>query len=89
MSETKSSIFDQSLDVIKQAMENVIQEIVITLEDGTYHIVYLTKFEINGSAISYEFNTPDESRKPDLIPHIEHILKMQIQQHANKKMFAY
>lgn len=73
-----NTLYDKSLGIIKEAMEDVLQEILITLEDGTDHIVYLTKIEIIGSEVSYGFSTPSEDRKADLTPHVEKILKMQL-----------
>ena len=74
------SLFTQSFDIIKKAMKNVIQEIVITLEDDSAHIIYLHKFEVDSEtgAVSIDWSTPSSDRKTELEPHLEKCLEMQI-----------
>ena len=79
--ERMERIYQRSAEIVKKAMENVIQEILITLEDGEEHIVYVTSLHLDESGqVSLEFSTLDESRKADLAPHVEKCIKIQIQQ---------
>lgn len=79
--ERTERMFKKSLEIVQKAMENVVQEILITLEDGEEHIVYVTSLDLNERGqVSLEFSTLDESRKADLAPHVEKCIKIQIQQ---------
>lgn len=78
--ERQERIFKKSHDIIKEAMKSVIQEIVIQLEDGTSHLVYLHSLDINNNEVTIEFSTPSESMKDVLYPHVEACVKSQIQQ---------
>ena len=69
-----------SLDVIREAMGNVIQEMIIIL-DGEHHLVYIQKLKISKKGkVEFEFSTADESKKEALIPHIENCIKIQIEE---------
>ncbi len=89
--ERTERMFKKSLEIVQKAMENVIQEILVTLEDGSNHIVYVTSLNIEDDGrVSLEFSTLDESRKAELVPHVENCVKIQIQQAlttVNKKRF--
>lgn len=79
--ERSERIYQKSLDIVKKAMENVIQEILITLEDGSEHIVYITSLDnIEGNGVSVSFSTLSEDRKAELAPHVEKCIKIQIEQ---------
>ncbi|ASD52018.1 head vertex assembly chaperone [Pseudomonas phage PspYZU05] len=69
---------DKSLEVIKEAMSNVIQEILITLEDGTTHMVYVMALDATDKGIKVEFNTPSKDRKDELAVHVEKCIIAQI-----------
>jgi hypothetical protein len=73
-----NTLYDKSLGIIKEAMKDVKQEILIKLEDGTDHIVYVTELQISGNGVSYGFSTPSEDRKAELTPHVERVLKLQL-----------
>ena len=75
---TDNTIYDKSLGIIKEAMKDVKQEILIKLEDGTDHIVYVTELQISGNGVSYGFSTLSEDRKAELTPHVERVLKLQL-----------
>lgn len=73
--------FERSLKIVQDAMENVIQEILLTLEDGSAHMVYITKLDISPSGqVDLEFSTLEQDRKAELAPHVEQCVKIQIQQ---------
>lgn len=79
--ERTERMFKKSLEIVQTAMENVIQEILITLEDGSSHVVYVTAIDIQPNGrVSLDFATLDEERKADLTPHVEKCVTMQIQQ---------
>lgn len=70
---------DKSVEIIKDAMKNVLAEFVIKLEDDSQHMVYITHFEIQRSGkIDYSFATLSEDRKNELVPHIETIFKQML-----------
>ncbi len=84
------ALYDKSLGIIKDAMKDVKQEILIKLEDGTDHIVYITEIQISGNGVSYGFSTPSEDRKVELTVHVEKILQMQLNDLMFKrKMFSF
>lgn len=66
---------DKSLDLIQKAMKDVKAEFLITLEDESTHIVYITKFEIVDNKVIYDACTPSVDRFEELGPHIETIFK--------------
>lgn len=67
---------DKSLDIIQEAMKSVIAEFVLTLEDGSSHIVYIHDFSFDDDGkIEYSFSTLSKSRKDELVPHIEKIFE--------------
>lgn len=72
--------YEKSKKLIKEAMKDVIAEFVIKLSDDESHLVYITKFEIkpNGEVV-YDFSTFDQSKKSELIPHIEAIFSQMYQ----------
>ncbi|WBF78643.1 hypothetical protein ADLP1_073 [Acinetobacter phage vB_AbaM_DLP1] len=79
------ALYEKSLSIIKDAMKDVKHELLIKLEDGTDHIVYITEFQISGNGVTYGFSTPSEDRKAELIPHIEYILKEMIVNFSKRK----
>lgn len=88
----KERIFKESLKIIQNAMENVIQEILITLEDGSNHLVYITKLDWNNGQVIIDFATLDQDRKAELIPHVEKCIKIQIEEalaQRKKKRFKF
>lgn len=74
-----NEIYDKSLDMIKEAMKTVIAEFVIKLEDGSSHIVYITRFEIIDNKITYDFCTPSIDRAGELEPHVRKIFEKQVE----------
>ncbi|ANA49387.1 head formation protein [Salmonella phage SEA1] len=88
--ERTERVYQKSLDIVKKAMSNIVQEILLTLEDGSSHIVYVTSINHNGNEISVDFSTLSEDRKAELAPHVEKCVKIQIEQalaERNKKRF--
>ncbi|UPW42404.1 head formation protein [Salmonella phage CF-SP2] len=89
--ERSERLYQRSMDIIKKAMDNVVQEILITLEDGSQHIVYVTSIDsVDGTGVSVGFSTLSEDRKAELAPHVEKCIKIQIEQalvERNKKRF--
>ncbi|WFG77665.1 head vertex assembly chaperone [Escherichia phage vB_VIPECOOM01] len=83
--ERKERLFNESLKIIKSAMENVIQEIVIKLEDGSTHIVYVTKLDWVDGKVIMDFAVLDQERKAELAPHVEKCITMQLQDAFNKR----
>lgn len=84
------ALYEKSLSIIKDAMKDVRQEIIIKLEDGTDHIVYVGDVTISGSRVHYGFSTPSEDRKDELAKHVDHIIKLQMADiQSKKKMFSY
>lgn len=80
------NLFDKSYDLVQQAMENVIQEVLIELPDGTTHIVYITKLKaLKDGGIEINFNTPSEDRKPELYPIVEKCIQTQIEQATEER----
>ena len=76
---TGTQHYEKSLDIIKQSMGRVIQEMLITLPDGTPHMVYITKINIDPKGkVEVDFGTPSEERKDELILHVEKCITMQI-----------
>ncbi|AAP75945.1 gp40 head vertex assembly chaperone [Escherichia phage RB69] len=89
----KERVFNESLKIIRSAMENVIQEILITLEDGSHHISLYYKTSTGlmvKSKWTLQFLTRTE--KAELAPHVEKCVTMQVQQAFNeraKKKFKF
>lgn len=71
----ENQLVDKSIDLVKEAMKSVKAEFLIILEDGSSHIVYITKSEIIDNKIIYECCTPSKDRAEELNPHIENIFK--------------
>lgn len=75
------SLFQRSLEIIKESMGSVKQEILLTLPDKTNHIVYVTRIDISPKGqVTVDFGTPSEERKAELAEHVEKCVTMQIQQ---------
>lgn len=71
--------YEKSLDIIKQSMGSVMQEILLTLPDGSSHLVYVTKIDISPKGqVTVDFGTPYEERKGELAEHVEKCVTMQI-----------
>lgn len=71
-------IFDKSYKRIQDSMKHVIQEILVTLEDGTTHIVYLMDIKFKNGQIILDINTPSLDRKEEIYVHAEKCVMMQI-----------
>ena len=70
----------KALDVIREAMKDVIQEMVIKIDDEP-QLVFIHKLHINTDGkVEFEFSTPSEKNKDALIPHIENCIKIQIEE---------
>lgn len=86
--ERTERMFKKSLEIVQAAMENVIQEILITLEDGSSHVVYVTTLDIQPDGrVSLDFSTLDQEKKAELTPHVENCVKIQIQQAMTEYKF--
>lgn len=71
--------YEKSLKIIKDSMGSVKQEILLTLPDGSSHIVYVMKVDISPKGqVSVDFGTPSEERKAELAEHVEKCVTMQI-----------
>jgi hypothetical protein len=77
--------YEKSLEIIRKSMGSVRQEIMLTLPDGSTHIVYVMDIHIepNGQ-VSVDFGTPSEDRKAELALHVEKCVTMQIQDELDK-----
>ncbi|QUL77716.1 head vertex assembly chaperone [Yersinia phage vB_YenM_P8] len=77
--------YEKSLEIIRQSMGTVRQEILLSLPDGSNHIVYVTGIKIEPSGkVSVDFGTPSEDRKAELAVHVEKCVTMQIQDEIDK-----
>lgn len=77
--------YEKSLDIIRKSMGSVKQEIMLTLPDGTAHIVYVMNIVIEKDGkVSVDFGTPSEDRKEELALHVEKCVMMQIQEELDK-----
>lgn len=88
----KERLFNESLKTIQAAMENVIQEILIKLPDGSSHLVYITKLDWDNGQIIMDFAVLDQERKAELTPHVKKCVTMQVQEAYNarvKKKFKF
>lgn len=87
------ALFNKSFDIIKKSMEDVKQEIVITLLDGSAHIVYIHSVKILGNSVEVNFSTLSDDRKDELAPHVDECIKMQIYNHLKeynkRKKFSF
>ena len=79
--ESDEVLYDKSVSVIKEAMETVLQEILVTLPDSTVHMVYITKFDVVKNKVTYEFSTPSKDRKDELAVHVDKCLGLQMAQY--------
>ncbi|AWD90472.1 head vertex assembly chaperone [Erwinia phage Cronus] len=80
--------YEESLRLIKEAMSHVIQEILLTLPDGSAHMVYVNGIKMSETVrgeVEVEFSTPSTERKDELYPHVEDCIKMQLTEHFAKK----
>lgn len=87
-------LFNKSFDIVKESMKDVIQEMVITLEDSSAHIVYIQSINFDNSKLTVEFSTLSEDRKEELGPHVENCIKIQINEIMNsskkrKNLFSF
>ena len=84
VSNKDKEIFDKSYSIIKDAMNSVIQEIVINL-DNESHIVYIHKLNLlDNGQIEIDWSTPSEAYKSQLYPHVEKCIKIQITEELQK-----
>lgn len=74
--------------IIKESMKSVKQEIVITLPDGTIHLIYLHDISYKGKQLIIDFSTPSEDRKDELGPYVKDCIMAQVNQKSNKKAFS-
>lgn len=78
-------VYEKSLGVVRDAMKDVIQEILIELPDGTAHIVYIMGLKFSDkNQIEVDFNTPSEDRKDELYVHVEKCVRIQLQEYFSK-----
>lgn len=88
------ALFNQSFDIVKESMKTVKQEILITLEDGTNHIVYLHDAEIADNQLTVDFSTFDETRKDEIGEAVKQCLMAQLMESQkarkrNPKLFTF
>ena len=71
--------YEKSLDIIRKSMGTVKQEILLTLPDGSSHMVYVMGVNISPKGqVSVDFGTPSEERKAELAEHVEKCVTLQI-----------
>lgn len=71
-------IYEKSLNIVKESMKDVIQEIVILI-DNTPHLVYIHSMDIKNGRVEYDYSTLSDLPKDILEPHIEKCIKSQIE----------
>lgn len=72
--------YEKSLEIIRESMGSVKQEILLTLPDGSPHMVYVTKVDISAKGeVTVDFGTPSEDRKNELADHVVKCVTMQLQ----------
>ncbi|QLA10639.1 hypothetical protein TH2_071 [Shewanella phage Thanatos-2] len=67
-------------EIIKQAMSNVIQEMLIMLPDNTSHLVYILSLDMTSKGLKVEFNTLSEDRRDELAVHVEKCIMAQLEE---------
>lgn len=72
------ALFNQSFDIIKDAMKTVKQEVVITLLDGTPHIAYIHDAKFEGDRVVVDFSTLSEDRKEEIGIQVERCIQAQL-----------
>lgn len=81
--------YEKSYQIMKNAMSDVKQEILISLPDGTSHIVFVTSIKAskdNPGELEILFCTPSENRKNELYAHVHNcVQKMYDISQNNKK----
>lgn len=77
------SLYNQSLDVIKEAVKDVLQEILIIIDDNP-HLVYIHSMDIKDGKIDFSYSTLSELPKDELIPHIQNAIIRQIEEQKVK-----
>lgn len=84
-SSPSGEVYEKSLGVVREAMKEVIQEILIELPDGTAHIVYIMGLKFSDrNEVEIDFNTPSEDRKDELYAHVENCVRIQLQDYFKK-----
>lgn len=79
------AFYEKSLEIIRESMGSVKQEILLTLPDGSSHIVYVMKIDISPKGeVAVDFGTPSEDRKNELADHVVKCVTMQIQDAFNE-----
>lgn len=77
------SLYNQSLDVIKEAVKDVLQEILIIIDDNP-HLIYIHSMDIKDGKIDFSYSTLSELPKDELIPHIQNAIIRQIEEQKVK-----
>ena len=87
----EKDLFDKSYSLVKESMKNVIQEVLLTLPDGSSHMVYITEMNVIGdNQVEVFFNTPSEDRKEELYPHVIECIKTQYHEaKSSKKLLGW
>lgn len=76
---------EEAHNLIKEAMKDVKQEMVILL-DGENHLIYIHSINIDKKGqITFDFSTPSNDKKDVLIPHIEQCIKAQYQDYIHQE----
>lgn len=70
--------------LIKDAMKEVKQELLLTLEDGTDHIAYLHSVKAEGKNLIIDFSTLSEDRKAEIGKVVEQCVLAQVNQFKRK-----
>ncbi|ARB05816.1 hypothetical protein fHeYen901_43 [Yersinia phage fHe-Yen9-01] len=88
----EEKIYNKSLSFVKKAMEDVMQEILISLPDASKHMCYIHSIDITPKGkVEVKFSTPSTDRKDELYEHVENCIKLQIEsvKQAPKRRFLF
>lgn len=87
-SPTGEDPYEKSYRIMKDAMSNVKQEILIFLPDGTSHIVFVTSIKAskdNPGELEILFCTPSENRKKELYDHVYNCVQKMYEMSQDRK----
>lgn len=88
------ALFNKSFEIVKEAMKDVKQELLLTLEDGTNHVVYIHDCRVlNNGQVETDFSTLTEGRQEEIAHGVEMCMRSQLDRpsHVPKKrrLFAF
>lgn len=71
---------DEAHTLIQEAMEDVIQELIVVDNKGDHHMVYIHGIGYNDGNVTVDFSTPSDYNH--VFPYVQDAIRLQIQQHA-------